>query len=139
MKKLLIVLTVLALLCPVVIAENIDLSGMSFEELIDLRAAVDAAIWASDGWQEVDVPGGVYVIGEDIPAGRWSVASKSAIASFTLYPQKSDYTEKTYNYLVLQMLSEGESYTLECSEGNCLELSTSVTFTPFTGASLGFK
>ena len=139
MKKLCTVLIVLALLCPVVLAEGVDLSGMSYEELLDLRAAVDEAIWASDGWQEVEVPGGVYVIGEDIPAGRWSVSTKSLMTSFTLYPQKSDYTDQTYEYITMQILSEGDSYTLECNEGNCLELGGTVIFKPFTGAALGFK
>ena len=140
MKKLFAALIVLALLCPVVLAEDVDLSGMSFEDLLDLRAAVDRAIWASDGWQEVEVPAGVYVIGEDIPAGRWTVSPSSRMSTFTLYPQKSDYTDNTYDYIAIQILNDSESYTLECNDGNCLEIGgAALVFKPFTGAALGFK
>lgn len=139
MRKLFVLLLAL-LMIGTAVAEGIDLSGMSYEDLIDLRQQVDAAIWASDGWQEVPVPAGVYVIGEDIPSGRWTVSPGERLSSFTLYPTKADYTEQTYNYVTLQMLSEGESYTLEVQDGQCLEIGGgALTFAPYVGAALGFK
>ena len=68
MKKALVILLVL-MVCVCAYAESIDLSGMNYDELLDLRQAVEMAIWNSDGWQEVEVPAGIYVIGEDIPEG----------------------------------------------------------------------
>lgn len=140
MKKLFVVLLALALLCASSVAEGIDLSGMSFDELVALRQQVDQAIMQSDGWQEVEVPAGVYTIGEDIPAGRWSVSASSYLVTFTLYPEKSDYTNQTYNFITTSAIQSGDSYTLECSDGNCLEIGGgSMIFRPYTGAALGFK
>ena len=73
MKKLLTVILVLALTLPVALAESIDLSGMSFDELVALRDRINLAIWQSDEWQEVTVPQGVWKVGEDIPAGHWTI------------------------------------------------------------------
>lgn len=73
MKKLLVVVLVLALLIPTAIAESVDLSGLSFAELVALRDRINLAIWQADEWQEVTVPQGVWKVGEDIPVGHWTV------------------------------------------------------------------
>ena len=72
MKKVLAILAALVLIVSAAVAE-VDLSGMSFDELVALAHQVDQAIWASDGWQEVTVPPGTYKIGEDIPARKWTI------------------------------------------------------------------
>lgn len=73
MKKLLVIFLVVALMIPSAIAENIDLSDLPFDELVALRDRINLAIWQSDEWQEVTVPQGVWKVGEDIPAGHWTV------------------------------------------------------------------
>lgn len=62
-------------------ADPIDLSGMSFDELVALRDQLNLAIWNSQEWQEVTVPAGVWTIGEDIPAGHWTI--KAAPETYT--------------------------------------------------------
>lgn len=52
---------------------GVDLSGMSYDELVALKDQINLAIWASDEWQEVTVPQGVYEVGSDIPAGHWTI------------------------------------------------------------------
>lgn len=54
-------------------AETIDLSGMSYDELVALKDQINLAIWNSQEWQEVTVPQGVWQVGVDIPAGTWTV------------------------------------------------------------------
>lgn len=54
-------------------AETIDLSGLSYDELVVLKERINLAIWQSEEWQEVTVPQGVWVVGKDIPAGTWTV------------------------------------------------------------------
>lgn len=73
MKRFLCAVMLIVLVCSFAAAESIDLSGLSLSDLITLRGKVNRAIWASDGWQEVTVPQGVWVGGEDIPVGRWTV------------------------------------------------------------------
>ncbi len=55
------------------LAAEIDLSSLSFTELLELNKQVNMAIMESDGWQEVTVPIGIYKVGEEIPAGTWTV------------------------------------------------------------------
>ena len=139
MKKALVILLVL-MVCVCAYAESIDLSGMSYDELLDLRQAVEMAIWNSDGWQEVEVPAGIYVIGEDIPEGRWTVKPNGSLSSITVYPDKSDYTDRTYDYIAMEMIQKDESFNLEVNSGNCLEISGgALIFTPYVSAGLGFK
>lgn len=54
-------------------AETIDLSGMTYDELVALKDHINLAIWNSQEWQEVTVPQGVWQVGVDIPAGTWTV------------------------------------------------------------------
>ena len=84
MKKALVLLAALVLIASAAAAE-VDLSGMSFEELVDLAHRVDQAIWASDGWQEVTVPPGTYKVGEDIPARKWTVKATEAGSVLVYY------------------------------------------------------
>lgn len=72
MKKL-IAFIIALILCPVWSIAEIDLSGMTYDELVALKDKINLAIWASDTWQEVEVPYGVWIVGEDIPAGKWTV------------------------------------------------------------------
>lgn len=72
MKKLLAVLLVLCLL-PWVYAEDIDLSGLSFEELRALQNRIAEEIVSRPEWKMVSVPPGIYKIGVDIPAGDWCI------------------------------------------------------------------
>ncbi|MBQ6364680.1 MAG: hypothetical protein IJH81_05860 [Lachnospiraceae bacterium] len=52
---------------------EIDLSGMSYEELAELKDQISLAMWDSEEWQEVTVPQGTWIVGEDIPAGHWTI------------------------------------------------------------------
>ena len=73
MKRLFAFFLLLTILTSSAAADPIDLSGMSFDELVQLRDRLNIAIWNSQEWQEVTVPAGVWIIGQDIPAGHWSI------------------------------------------------------------------
>lgn len=53
--------------------DETNLSAMSYSNLIDLKNKINLAIWNSAEWQEVTVPMGTWKVGEDIPAGHWTV------------------------------------------------------------------
>lgn len=72
MKKFLVILLALTLLSTAALAE-IDLSGMTYDELVALKDQINLAIWNSQEWQEVTVPIGVWKVGEDIPEGHWTI------------------------------------------------------------------
>ena len=73
MKKLVAQFPAIVLAAGFALAEGIDLSGMSYDELVALKDRINLAMWQSDEWQEVTVPQGVWKVGEDIPAGHWTV------------------------------------------------------------------
>ena len=73
MKRFFALLLVLLSLTGTVFADTIDLSGMTYKELVALKDQINLAIWNSQEWQEVTVPQGVWKVGEDIPAGHWTV------------------------------------------------------------------
>ena len=56
---------------------NVDLSVLESNDLLTLHKDLNLAIWESDDWKEVIVPAGVWVVGEDIPAGTWTIRCSS--------------------------------------------------------------
>ncbi len=75
MKRILglAVATILALIMTATTFADIDLSGMTYDELVALKDQINLAIWNSEEWQEVEVPQGVWEVGADIPAGKWEI------------------------------------------------------------------
>lgn len=72
MKKLIAMLCVMVIMPFAALAE-IDLSGMSYDELVSLKDKINLAIWESQDWQEVTVPQGIWLVGKDIPAGHYTL------------------------------------------------------------------
>ena len=86
MKKLLCALLILVLSLPLAASADVDLSGMSFDELVALREQINLAIWNCQEWQEVTVPIGIWKIGEDIPVGKWTIRiADDATASWAYF------------------------------------------------------
>lgn len=74
MKKILALVVLLAILATTAAsAAEIDLAGMTFDELRELQQKVSAEIIKRPEWKEVVVPAGEWIVGEDIPAGSYSV------------------------------------------------------------------
>lgn len=143
MKKLLVCVLALILIGCAALAE-IDLSGMSFADLLDLRAQVDAAIFSSEEWNEVEVPAGVYIIGEDIPAGRYTVSyyGTSSLAPFKVWKNKDAFNENKFGTVIEEYFDHGDSLNIIIDDGQYLEIHGTgnvFIFTPYTGSSLGFK
>ena len=72
MKKL-IIAVLIAVLIPVIALADVDLGSMKFDDLIALQKKIVAEIMSRPEWKEVTVPGGRWVVGEDIPAGTYSI------------------------------------------------------------------
>ena len=68
-----IAVLVFALILAASALAEVDLTGMTFEELVALKDQINLAIWNSEEWQEITVPQGRWIVGEDIPAGKWTV------------------------------------------------------------------
>ena len=156
MKRVLPLLIVLLLLAGTATAATIDLSGLSYEELVALKDQINLAMWNSREWQEVTVPQGVWLVGTDIPAGHWTIKTKAKQAYVKIGTEldetKKDidiwnsnwfYSESIYNpeYKYYEAGSDKTEIDLELKNGTYIVIDYGdVVFTPFTGKpGLGFK
>lgn len=72
MKKLLSLVFVLLLVCPLAMAESsFDLSTLSYDALVQLAQDALEEAYTREEWKSVPVPPGFYEIGVDIPEGWW--------------------------------------------------------------------
>lgn len=136
MKKVVLLVLALVLVGAVALAE-VDLSGMTYDEMVELRDQLDKAIWASDGWQYVQVPGGDYDVGTDIPAGRWTlvgVDSYSEIKVCESRALKDDYAAE----IIYESLEHNQHYNITLEDGQYIKISGLIAFQPYLGAGLRF-
>lgn len=133
-------------------SEKIDLSGMTYDELVALKDRINLAIWQSDEWQEVEVPQGVWKVGEDIPAGKWTIKalpSKNTMVTMGTEVKNGGTDVKAKAYQVIddpgyRYYEDGTSvseWTIELEEGMYIQIQFgSAVFMPYSGKpSLGFK
>lgn len=140
MKRIL-ALTLVLLMCAASALAEIDLSGMTWDELVALERQVQMAMWASDEWQEVEVPIGAYEVGVDIPEGYWTISTDGIAmvrwgSSLDEYNVNIDFKD----YINSSALDEETSVSWQLKSGTFIVVDFgSVIFTPYTGSSLGFK
>lgn len=70
------------------------LSTLDQEELLDVLSAASSVLLSKSEWESVTVPAGFYVVGEDIPAGHWSISFAPGEYAFIEYFYKTDATGK---------------------------------------------
>ncbi len=125
-------------------ATEIDLSGMTYAELIDLQAKIQRAIMETEEWQEVNVPAGLYRVGVDIPAGKWNVSMINKWARIKigtkLESNQNEVSSKSPDYYTVQINKDVPSQVISFIDGQYVEIyNAGVIFTTPTGSSLTFK
>jgi len=140
---------------PFATAETIDLSGLSFDELVALKEKINIAIWNSKEWQEVEVPQGVWVVGEDIPAGKWTIKAADGVRTSVYWGDTLDasgmslsYNSKVFEIETLYSVNywsydrgDATEVTWDLKKGQYFIVESGIAlFTPYSGKpSLGFK
>lgn len=150
MKKLALILAVLLVVSVPSFAEDIDLSALSFSQLAALRDRCQAEMMKRDEWQEVTVPVGVYLVGEDIPAGHWSFRQDTSVKALlyvgisygdilTADGRVDAFKSTIYHGITFSEARPTADLILE--EGYYLQVSSGpVIVTPYTGKpDLGFN
>jgi len=158
-KRIVAGLMAVALLLGGTAFADVDLSGMSYDELVALKDQINKAIWESEEWQEVTVPQGVYEVGKDIPVGHWVITPVDGVYSNIKWGRELDQSgtqieesmngRSHYDYAIIcsktyKHYDEGEDKTeleLQAVDGMFISIeSGDVVFTPYAGKpSLGFK
>ena len=144
MKKLFTVFLIVTFLVPCfALADLPDLSDLSYEELVKLRGMVQRAIWDTDEWQSVTVPAGVYRIGDEIPAGHWTIQTSVYSLVAIHYGKKLtepgteiDYSTSLYDCIItldLERKNELHQIDIILKEGNYISFSGEVIFYPYNG------
>lgn len=155
MKKLTSIALVLCIvMIPVLsLAATIDLSGMSLADLIKLQEQITIAMWKTQEWQEVTVPAGLYQVGREIPAGKWTItATPNASMAQVEIGSKLDDTgmgiswsgsyESNYLYGKESWLydeSQMNFWNVTLTDGLYINLGATMVFTPYAGPSFKFK
>lgn len=127
-KKFLSVILMLCLL-PVIALAEVDLSAMSVDQLIALNKAVVMELMSRKDFKEVAVPAGEYKVGEDIPAGAYTVKAK-LLSVLTTHEKNGEYGD------MYTLNSDKPIGKLTLEEGESVQITGSVIFTPYAG--LGF-
>lgn len=139
---------------PVPVISDIGLEGKSYDDLVALKDQINKAIWDSAEWQEVEVPQGVWEVGADIPAGKWTIKAPSG-AYYTSVkigqnlnetrtglasPKKASEMIYDPGYKLYESGKPTE-WTVELIDGDYVHIDDApAIFTPYAGKpSLGFK
>lgn len=148
MKKLVSLVVALVLVSSVALATTaaFDFSGLTLAQLVEVQQQLNLAMWATEEWQEVEVPAGVYEIGKDIPAGYWTLSPKSGRYVIVRWGTALDSSKTDLDGYESRLAQEGldgddvANVSWELTDGTYLVIeSGSVIFTPFAGHKLGFK
>ena len=155
MKRLLTAILILAMLLPAAALSDLpDISWLSYEELIQLKEQITLAIWDMQEWHDVVVPAGFYVVGEDIPAGHWTIKYSPGEYSLVEYFLTTDATGKRPADIMTDYYYEGvcdptnimassyklKEFDLDLKAGYHVVINYgSVIFTQFTGRYSPFK
>lgn len=130
MKKLIALILVALSLIPVIAFADVDLSGMSFDELVSLNGKLLKEIVSRPEFKEVTVPTGSYKVREDIPAGTYSLGLANGTFGSMIQVNgfQDTYSVTSTDQTVGKMiLKDGDSVDISIG---------SVVFKPYVG--LGF-
>ncbi len=139
MKRVLSVLVVLLMffgVSGVALADaiSVDPATATLDELIAARTAIEQAIMSRDDYKEVNVPAGTYKVGDQIPAGEYTLTTTAPMAVVTIYGKGGTEPKDMVNMYTLTA-SEGVG-RLVLEEGQSIGLNGGVVFAPYAG--LGF-
>lgn len=128
MKKFFVVLLLLTTLFTPAVAEELDLDGMSLEELLAMQSSIQQAIEKKISGSGEILPEGEYVVGEDIKAGKYIFT----VISAKFYDQSNElgsrcrvkvYSEEDKRIQDADRLQVGDLVYLNLSDGMKLSVS----------------
>ena len=145
MKRISISIVFLLLLIPAFAFAEVDLSGMSYDDLVSLSKQVGMAIMQSDEFDSVTVPMGIWEVGVDIPEGTWIITPEKSMC-MVVYGSALDESGNDMNMFdrgnaYADLDNASESWRVKATKGNYFMVKyNDAVFTSDTGSTwLGFK
>lgn len=138
MKKIIAVaLCILLIAAPALAKTDLcynDVAAMTDDELLGLKGWIQTEQFARGLFKETRVPAGQYTVGVDIPAGVYSItwATDYTMSFVEIYSDASAASDglSAASYLVTNQSTIGK---ITLSDGQIVDLSGDVMFTPYTG------
>lgn len=134
-KAILLLITVIILIFTTAANAEINISNLSYDELIQLQKDLTMEIMKRPEWKEVLVPAGTWIVGEDIPAGVYSFRIYKDKVVIHLWGAAID-DFKTNGGLRISEYRDQDIGKVELFDGNVLEISRPMIIAP--KMSLGF-
>ena len=129
-KKIIFLCLFACLFC--VSAQTIDFSKKSMSELLKIQSDLISAIWNSPEFKEAVVPEGIYEVGKDIPAGKWTIeiVGDRTLSLVTIY---QSYTKGELEGLLswLEFDDNNRTLNVDLHSGTYIALSTKCKFKTF--------
>ena len=146
MKKAIALVVLIALLvtslAPFAVADDIELSFYSWDELIALSAKINSELMSRPEFKEVKVPTGAYKVGVDIPAGKWTITAQYGMCEVYWGKELDEYgVDIPYSSRIDDLDDWGSksSVAWDLVEGTYIVVNRNpVLFTPYVPVSLGF-
>ena len=140
------ILSVLLALCLVLMASaalgEVDLTAMSRDELLVLEEQIIKELTSRPDYKEVTVPPGVYEVGVDIPAGKWTISGVDVFCTVDWGKALDEYKVKipTSEWISGYVHGTGvEGVDWELTNGTFIVIGHgTVKFSPTIPKSLGF-
>lgn len=131
MKKLItLFLAFLLSFCAVASAEDLDLSSMNLDELVELHKLLDAEIDARIGGKPSLIAGGVYTAGKTIKSGMYAITCSDVYnedgMTIKMFTSQSAYmlyqndTSSDYYVHLSLTLQKGQTMSVSLSDGMVL-------------------
>ena len=123
MKKIVALVLAVILMCGVALADGVDLSGMSLEELLVLQKDVSLEVNRRLNNGATPISAGEYVVGKDIKAGTYKIVIAEAFASYAEVAIYSSDGEREWaasskaGMDVMVTLEEGHSLNMYYTSG----------------------
>ncbi len=144
-RKSLIIIIVLLMglfLVRLSLAANYDLSGFSYEDLISLQSQISKEIMSRPEFKKVIVPPGSYKVGNEIPAGKWTITATEGMCEVYWGKSLDEYgVEVPYDDRIddLDDWGSNSSVTWNLTDGTYIVINrNAVTFSPAAAVTLGF-
>ena len=144
-KSISVFIVCLMLLIPAFAFAEVDLTGMSYDDLVSLSKQVGMAIMQSDEFDSVTVPMGIWEVGVDIPEGTWIITPAKSMC-MVVYGSALDESGNDMNMFergnaYSDLDNASESWRVKATKGNYFMVKyNNAVFTSDTGSTgLGFK
>lgn len=126
MKKIICIVLILCILPVVSLADNY--SKMTYQELVNIQKVIALEIMSRPEWKQTKVPAGLWKVGEDIPAGTYSISAD--FAGVVVWKRaKDDYSDGGLYYN--EVIKEGSPCgKIILEKGMLVENSSEVIFAP---------